>query len=65
MDKRCLAEGHNSDCADGEPRTSIPSIPSLTIKWPFYFFPSFTGTIEYADVVPKLYVISHNNILKF
>ena len=54
MDKRRLAEGHNSDCADGEPRTSIPLIPSLTIKWPFYlFFPSFTGTVECADVVPK------------
>ena len=38
MDKRCLAEGHNSDCADGESRTSIPSIHSLTLKWPFYFF---------------------------
>ena len=53
MDKRCLAEGHNSDCANGEPHTSIPSIPSLTIKWPFYFFPTFTGTVECADVDPK------------
>ena len=53
MDKRCLAVEHNSDCTDGEPRTSIPSIPSLTIKWSFYFFPSFTGTVECADVVPK------------
>ena len=46
-----------SDCAGGESRTGISlSIPSLTLKWLFYFFiSSFTGTVECANVhvVPK------------
>ena len=34
--KKC--EGHNSDSAGSEPRTCIPLIPSLTLKWPFFLF---------------------------
>ena len=50
----CFAEGHNSDCTSGEHRTSISSIPSLTLlKVAFLLFSSFAGTVECADVVSK------------
>ena len=57
MDNVC-----NSDCTGGESRTGISlSIPSLTLKWLFYFllkFCSFTGTVECANVLE-----SQNNVL--
>ena len=45
----CLAEGHNSDFAGDESRTSIPNTQVSML----FFFSYFTGTAECADVVPK------------
>ena len=36
---KCLAQGHSSDSASGEARTSNPSIPSLTLYKLYHFTP--------------------------
>ena len=62
----------NSDCTGGESRTGISlSIPSLTLKWLFYFLLKnlfFHWAVECANVLESqnnVFMISHNNIIQF
>ena len=47
----CLAEGHNIDCAGGEHPFDSQSNAQVAL---YIFLSFFTGTVDCADVVPKI-----------